>query len=113
MLGNIFGRSLVLSLSCALTVAGPSWARTETSAKKLQHKLHKLDKTAGGVLQITVGAALIGVAIYAAAVLGSDDSPGASPDQSGDFRTSHSPLSPPPAQTNNRAIPRTGATPPR
>jgi hypothetical protein len=96
---------LVSVVAVSTILADVSFARAETSAKKLQRKLHKLEKAAGQVLQFTGEAALAGLVICAAAIVSSDDDFGSSRDD-GDLRTGHggNPPSPqPPAHQSSPA----------
>ena len=95
MLRKLPTRFIVFVLSTVLCLAGPNPVRAESTAKKIRHKLHRLEKATGEALRITAGVALVGAAFCAAAILDVDDDSIGSGNQSGDFRTRHAPPPPP------------------
>ena len=95
MFRKLSTRFVVFGLSTVLCLAGPNPVRAEGTAKKIRHKLHKLEKATGEALRITAGVALVGAAFCAAAILDSGDDSIVSGNQNGDFRTRHAPPPPP------------------
>jgi hypothetical protein len=99
----LFSLASLIAVAFMLGTADPADAAT-TTAKKVQRKLHKLERDAGKVLRYTGEAAVLGAGVGAGVLGLLYGDPEEQGNSTGDYRTSHQP-SPPPVQHQPTTVP--------